>query len=125
MARAVKYLSSTKLEGRGAGTRGLELAAQYIAKQFAEIGVKTDLYDGTPFQEFETPPNGAGDLTAALFLGPYLRTRDVKAALEGAAAGVFAVIAATHEAGTRELQLIAAQDEIVAPKRRFSAEQIV
>jgi pyridoxine kinase len=79
----------------------------------------------TAFLEFETPPNGAGDLTAALFLGHYLRTRDVKAALEGAAAGVFAVIAATHEAGTRELQLIAAQDEIVAPKRRFSAEQIV
>ena len=78
----------------------------------------------TPFLEFETPPNGAGDLTAALFLGHYLRRRDVKTALERAAAGVFAVIAATFEAGTRELQLIAAQDEIVAPKRRFSAERV-
>jgi pyridoxine kinase len=79
----------------------------------------------TPFLEFAVPPNGAGDLTAALFLGHYLRTRDVKAALEGAAARVFAVIARTHEAGTRELQLISAQDEIVAPARHFAAQRIV
>ncbi len=53
MAKAVKYLASAKLEGRGPGTRGLDLAADYIADQFAQLDVKTDLYDGTPFQKFE------------------------------------------------------------------------
>ncbi len=78
----------------------------------------------TPFLEFAIPPNGAGDALAALFLGHYLKARDCAKALEAAVAAVFAVIAATHEAGTRELQLIAAQDEIAAPKRRFTAERI-
>ncbi len=36
----VKYLASPELEGRGAGTRGLELAARYIADRFREFGLK-------------------------------------------------------------------------------------
>ena len=78
----------------------------------------------TPFLEFAIRPNGAGDALAALFLGHFLKTRDCAKALEAAVAGVFAVIAATFEAGTRELQLIAAQDEIAAPKRRFPAKRL-
>ncbi len=78
----------------------------------------------TPFLEFAIPPNGAGDALAALFLGHYLKTSDCAKALEAAVAAVFAVIAATFEAGTRELQLIAAQDEIAAPKRRFKVERL-
>jgi pyridoxine kinase len=69
-------------------------------------------------------PNGAGDLLAALFLGHYLRTRDAALALEAAVAANFAVLEATHFAGTRELQLIPAQDGLVAPKRHFAAERI-
>jgi pyridoxine kinase len=77
----------------------------------------------------ETPllpiaPNGAGDAVAALFLGHLLRGGAVPAALEAAAAAIFAVVDATHRAGTRELQLVAAQDELVTPKRRFSARKL-
>ncbi len=78
----------------------------------------------TPLLPCDPQPNGAGDLLAALFLGHYLRTRDAGQALEAAAAATFAVLDATRIAGARELQLIAAQDEIVAPRRHFPAERI-
>ncbi|MCH8925190.1 MAG: pyridoxal kinase PdxY [Proteobacteria bacterium] len=78
----------------------------------------------TPLLACDPQPNGAGDLLAALYLGHYLRTREPARALEAAAAATFAVLARTQAAGTRELQLIAAQDEIVRPTRHFSAERI-
>jgi pyridoxine kinase len=78
----------------------------------------------TPLLACDPQPNGAGDLLAALFLGHYLRRGDAEQALEAAAAANFAVLEATQIAGTRELQLIAAQDELVAPKRHFAAERI-
>jgi len=54
----VTYLSSDELEGRGLQTRGLDLAADYLAKQFRAAGLKTDLYQGTPFQEFKLYSSG-------------------------------------------------------------------
>jgi hypothetical protein len=50
LADATRYLASEKLEGRGLGTHGLELAGDFIASQFKELGLKTDLYDGQPFE---------------------------------------------------------------------------
>ena len=64
--------------------------------------------------------NGAGDLTAALFLAQLLDSGDAPAALARTAGSVFGVLAATAAAGQRELQLVAAQDEIVHPSRAFS-----
>lgn len=64
--------------------------------------------------------NGAGDVTAALFLAHSL-TDGTRTALERTAATVFGVLAATHEAGRREIALVPAQDEIVAPTRTFTA----
>ncbi len=78
----------------------------------------------TPLLACDPQPNGAGDLLAALYLGHYLRTREPARALEAAAAATFAVLARTQAAGARELQLIAAHDEIVAPTRRFAAEKV-
>ena len=46
----VRFLSLDLLEGRGPGTRGAELAAEYIATQFAVDGVKPAGEDGTYFQ---------------------------------------------------------------------------
>ena len=43
LSEAAKYLSSDELEGRGVGTKGLDLAADFIAQKFREIGLKTDL----------------------------------------------------------------------------------
>jgi Zn-dependent M28 family amino/carboxypeptidase len=46
----VRFLSLDLLEGRGPGTRGGELAAEYIATQFALAGVQPAGDDGTYFQ---------------------------------------------------------------------------
>ncbi|MEP6539271.1 MAG: peptidase M28, partial [Bryobacteraceae bacterium] len=46
----VKFLSSDLLEGRGVGTRGGELAAEYIASQFAVAGARPAGEGGTYFQ---------------------------------------------------------------------------
>jgi pyridoxine kinase len=68
--------------------------------------------------------HGTGDLFSALFLGHYLHTREVKAALELASAATFAVVERTQAAGTDELQLVAAQDQLAAPDRRFAAARV-
>jgi hypothetical protein len=55
LADATRYLASDELEGRGVGTKGLDAAAEYIAAEFKKIGLKTDLFQGTPFQTFKVP----------------------------------------------------------------------
>src|SRR5271165_421706 len=46
----VRFLSLDLLEGRGPGTRGAELAAEYIATQFALDGLQPAGEDGSYFQ---------------------------------------------------------------------------
>src|SRR5437588_11298716 len=46
----VKYLASEQLEGRGIGTRGEELAIEFIARQFEKAGLKPAGDRGTFFQ---------------------------------------------------------------------------
>ncbi len=53
LAEAIRFISSDDLEGRGVGTAGLDKAADYIAKQYAEMGLKTDRFDGKAFQNFK------------------------------------------------------------------------
>lgn len=50
MRADVKYLASDRLEGRGPGTRGEELATAYIADEFAKAGLKPAGAKGTFFQ---------------------------------------------------------------------------
>jgi Zn-dependent M28 family amino/carboxypeptidase len=47
----VRFLSLDLLEGRGPGTRGAELAAEYIATQFALDGLQPTGDNGTYFQQ--------------------------------------------------------------------------
>jgi pyridoxine kinase len=68
--------------------------------------------------------NGAGDAIAALFFAHYLRSGSVGEALSRAASSVFGVLLKTAEAGAREIQLVAAQDEIANPSRLFEAEAL-
>jgi pyridoxine kinase len=65
--------------------------------------------------------NGAGDAIAALFLVHYARANDARIALENAASSIFGLLRRTAEAGSREILLVAAQDEFVAPTTRFTA----
>ena len=68
--------------------------------------------------------NGAGDAIAALFLAHWLETRSAAEALGRAAASVFGLLARTEEARSREILLVAAQDEVVAPTRTFEVEEV-
>jgi pyridoxine kinase len=68
--------------------------------------------------------NGAGDATAALFLAHWLDTRSAATALERAAASVFGLLARTAEAGSREILLVAAQEEYVHPTRTFQVVEV-
>jgi pyridoxine kinase len=68
--------------------------------------------------------NGAGDAVAAVFFAHMLRTGSLRDALSRAASSVFGVLRRTAEAGSRELLLVAAQDEFVAPTQLFEAERI-
>ena len=68
--------------------------------------------------------NGAGDAIAALFFAHYLRSRKTDTALASATSAIFGVLARTADAGTPEMQLVAAQEEIVKPSRVFEAEKI-
>lgn len=67
---------------------------------------------------------GSGDLTAATFLAQWLRQSDPQAALADTAAVVHAVLKTTTDSGKRELQLVAAQDELVNPSERFEAHPL-
>ncbi|MCW2508136.1 MAG: pdxY, partial [Modestobacter sp.] len=68
--------------------------------------------------------NGAGDAIAALFLAHWLDTRSAGAALGRAAASVFGLLRMTAEASSREILLVAAQDEYVSPTRTFDVTEV-
>jgi pyridoxine kinase len=78
----------------------------------------------TPELPVDPPLSGAGDLTAALFLGRYLADRDAIAALELMADSVFSIFEQSYAHGSRELDLVNSQDQIVAPRRRFESKKI-
>ncbi len=67
---------------------------------------------------------GAGDLTSALFLAGLLTSGDLAGTLAGTAAVVHGILAATVRLGQSELQLVAAQDEIVNPTHEFPANRL-
>lgn len=46
----VAFLASDLLEGREAGSKGYDIAANYVASQFAQVGLKPAGKDGTWFQ---------------------------------------------------------------------------
>ena len=69
--------------------------------------------------------NGAGDAIAALFFAHFLRTGSAAEALSRAASSVFGVLRRTAEAGSREILLVEAQDELVKPSRDVRGRAIV
>jgi pyridoxine kinase len=68
--------------------------------------------------------NGCGDVTAALFLAHLLRGASLPDALALTAAAIFAVIETTLRLDRYELALVAAQDDLVSPTRRFVPRRV-
>ena len=67
---------------------------------------------------------GTGDAFSALFLGHYLSAGELRGGLERAIAAMFALVERTSAAGAEELELVAAQDELLARAPRFSAVRL-
>ena len=78
----------------------------------------------TPLIALEPPRNGTGDAIAALFLGHYLKSGSAQAALEKSVSALYKLLEVTQVAGTREIQLIAVQDEFVRPTHIFVARRV-
>jgi pyridoxine kinase len=78
----------------------------------------------TPLIGFPIAPNGTGDAIAALFTAHWLQSGDIAASLGKAASSIYAVLEQTAAMGERELQLVAAQERLVAPARLFTAEPL-
>lgn len=77
----------------------------------------------------ETPllpitPNGCGDVTAALYLAHLRDTGSAATALGRTTSSVFAILEETLAAGTREIQLVAAQEAIADPPERFAVRRL-
>ena len=107
----ITYLSSDELQGRAAETPGLKMGAEFIAKRWETLGLKTDLFDGKPFQEFAlegtpsvkdplknslviTKPNGE---TVSLKLGEQFQPQSIGSNGEFNATLVFAGYGITAE----------------------------
>ena len=78
----------------------------------------------TPLIGFEIMPNGTGDAVAALFTAHWLESGDI--AVRAGQGRVLDLCRAGGDTamGERELQLVAAQDRLVSPPRRFVAERL-
>lgn len=82
---SVKYLASDDLGGRGVGTPELDQAAEYIATEFLNAGLRTDLFDGSPFQSFEITVKaelGPAANNYLTFIGPGSENADVAQRVE-------------------------------------------
>lgn len=74
----------------------------------------------TPRLPFSPEPSGTGDVLAALLFGRLLSGCDIPDALGLAVSGLYAVLEQTLALRRRELALVAAQDAMIAPSRRFA-----
>jgi pyridoxine kinase len=68
--------------------------------------------------------SGAGDAIAALFFAHLLQTGASGEAMAKAGSSLFGVLKLTAERGAREILLIEAQEEFVAPSQVFEAEKL-
>jgi hypothetical protein len=74
MRRDITLLASDECEGRGVGTRGLDKAADYIAAQFKQAGLKPGGSDGNYFQPFTIKANVLDEPAHLALVGPQGQT---------------------------------------------------
>jgi pyridoxine kinase len=98
----------------------IEMEGDQIAMQAAGL-------DGVLAVETPRLPvmlNGCGDVAAALFLGQLLRGEALPDALARMAASMYGIIETTMRLGRYELALVAAQEELVAPRLDVTARKL-
>jgi pyridoxine kinase len=108
-----------------------------LVKHLSRAGYRSDMFEmllitskeawhiSRPLIDFGVrQPVGVGDLTSGLLLTNLLLGKSYKEALEHTTSAVYAVMLKTHKIGEYELQLVAAQDEIVSPSITFDAVKL-
>ncbi|SIQ25236.1 pyridoxal kinase PdxY [Bosea sp. TND4EK4] len=113
---------------RDAGPK-VVMVTSLVTEETPDDAIDLMAADGAGSWRVRTPKldvsvNGAGDAIAALFFTHYLRERSAAAALSKAASSVYGLLKRTKEAGSREILMVAAQDEFVMPSRVFEPEAI-
>jgi pyridoxine kinase len=91
--------------------------------------VSTDGAWRTRTPRLSVSPQGAGDLTTAVFLANYLDhvrpdDSDLETALARTASSVFAVVEATEASGQREMRIVESQDRLAHPRMEFEVERL-
>jgi pyridoxine kinase len=112
-ARGPRFILVTSLQTEDTPADSLDLVASSGAEVFRLRTPRLDCH-----------LNGAGDAIAALFLVHCLRTRDPAVALQRAGSSIFGLLKATVAAGSREIVMVAAQEEFVTPSRLFEVETL-
>ncbi|HET7280363.1 MAG TPA: pyridoxal kinase PdxY [Dermatophilaceae bacterium] len=110
---------------RSAGP-GTVLVTSLVHDGLPEDTIEMLAVDGSGAWVVSTPllpisVNGAGDLTAALFLAHLLETGSAATALARTASSVWSVLEETARSGQREIQIVAAQEAIARPSMQFEA----
>lgn len=116
--------AASRLRARGTGivvATGLPVSADRLGV----VAVAAEGAFAVTTPRLRQAPHGTGDVLSALYLGHYLATRSVALALERSVSAMFAVIERTLEQDASELCLVDAQDALLAPRRRFAAEEIL
>jgi hypothetical protein len=71
MRKDISFLASDSCEGRGVTTKGINLAADYIAGQFQQAGLKPGGVEGTFFQPFQMSSGAKlGSPNSLILYGP-------------------------------------------------------
>ncbi len=129
--RACKTLSAAREAVQVLHARGprVVLLTSLLTTEMPEDAIEMLASDADGQYRQRTPKlarifNGAGDLIAALFFAHYLQTKSAREALSRAGPAVFGVVNKTAQMDAQELQIVAAQNEIVAPSWVFEAEQL-
>ncbi len=121
LSSSVNLLASDEFEGRGLDTKGIDKAADYIAEQFRLLGLKTELYNGTPFQKFTVTTNsqlGPKDENILAIVGPKEKTAEQKSSAELKLNEDFSPLAVGSSAKF-DLPLVFAGYGITAPKLNY------
>lgn len=100
--------------------------AGYSIDNFEMLLVTADdaWHTSRPLVDFDRQPVGVGDLTSGLLLVDLLLKKVLPEALEHVTAAVYDVMLETQRRGQYELQVVAAQNEIVTPKHHFKAVKL-
>jgi hypothetical protein len=115
----VSFLASEQCEGRASGTAGGERAAQHIADQFRQIGLKMDLFENGPFQKFSLPGASEVDPKTQLRLVAPSGSNGQKPEVVELRLGSDFMVLGTASAGTLDAPLVFAGYGITAPPLKY------